>query len=285
MGSINLDIRNPDLYANKYFQQIISNRDRYLLLYGGRDGAKSYSVAQKIVSDIWNEKYCKAVLVRQRHVDIKDSQYQTILDVIAQWGLNDYFDAIKSPLEIRCSNGNMIIARGLDNPKKMKSIKDPSIIWAEEADEISLEAFRDIDLSIRCPGKSLEQFIMTFNPSDEDIWLNNYFFPGRHTYERDDGKFHWIKPLKKSTTILHTTYLENKYCSKDRKKHHTDLKYIDAKYYKMALLGLWGSIDESIIFPEINYVDEFPSFEERKKYGIGMDFGFSKPIKFINKNC
>lgn len=282
---LDLNIAAPDLYANRWFNNIITNRDRYLLLYGGRDGGKSYAIAQKIIYNILTEPYCKVVLVRKVFNGIKATQYETLLNVIAAWGLDDCFEAMVSPLEIRCKNGNIIIARGLDDPNKLKSIFNPTIVWVEEADEISYKAFTSIDFSIRAPRGNLSQFIMSFNPSDEDCWINDYFFPSRDTYEKDDGQFYWIKSKIKKTTILHTTFLDNKYVPEERRERQLGYKYIDFKNYKIALMGLWGSVDESIIFPNVNYVNTFPSFEERQKHGLGLDFGFTNDPSCAVEGC
>jgi phage terminase large subunit len=173
-------------------------------------------------------------------------------------------------------NKNTILTRGLDKSTKIRSIKDPTIVWAEEADEIKEQDFVDTDLSIRTnKSKSFLQFILTFNPAEENCWINNMFFPQKAEYEKEDGSHTQVKSTMPSTIIIHSTYKTNRYCSKQNRETFDNIKYLNLERYRVSLLGLWGGNNEAIIFKDINYVDKFPKENERKHYGIGLDFGFS----------
>jgi phage terminase large subunit len=284
---IEIDLSSKDLYSDLYIP-IISDRNRYILLYGSRDSAKSYTAAQKIVKNLLEEKYCKVVCLRKIFADIKDSQFETLWAIIENYGLDQYFKYIKSPLEITCLlNGNKILARGLDKPAKLKSIKDPTIVWAEEADEIGLEDFIKSDTSIRSSYSNvLLQFILTFNPEREESWINDYFFPPKVTYEKEDGDFNYVKSIVDNTTILHTTYKDNEFCPIERGKKYEALKNIsglDDNWYKVYCNGLWGNALKGLVFPNINYKNTFPDRENCKLFGYGVDFGFTNDPSTIIK--
>jgi len=284
---INIDLSDPQLYSDIYMD-VLKDKNRYILLYGGRDSAKSYTAAQKIVLDILSEQYYKCVCLRKIFADIKDSQFETIWSIIENYDLGRYFKYTKSPLEITCLlNGNKILARGLDRPAKLKSIKDPSVVWLEEADEVKLEDFIKSDTSIRASDKNvLLQFIMTFNSEQEESWLNDYFFPPKNQYEREDGNFNYVNSIKPNTTILHTTYKDNQFCPIERGDKYEQLKEIaalDENWYRVYCLGLWGNALKGLVFPDVVYQNLFPERDNCKLFGYAIDFGFTNDPSTIIK--
>jgi len=247
------------------------------LLYGGRDSGKSYSIAQKIIANIMGERYCKVVCLRKIYADIKDSQFDTIWTVIQSYGLEHLFHYTIAPLQITCLlNYHKIMARGLDRPTKLKSINNPSIVWVEEADEITKKDFTSSNTSIRAPKGNLLQFIMTFNPELEEGWISEEFFPHKSQYEIADGKFNFIESIKPDTTIMHSTYLDNDFCPPERGKIYEELAGDgDQNYYNVYCLGLWGNALKGLVFESFNYADKFPERQDCKHYGYGLDFGFT----------
>jgi phage terminase large subunit len=75
---------------NRVYIPLLRDTNRYLLLYGGRDSAKSYFAAQKVLIDTMRKPYSRYILLRKIYADIKDSQFQTIKDIISSYGLIDY---------------------------------------------------------------------------------------------------------------------------------------------------------------------------------------------------
>lgn len=288
MNNLVLDISNPKLYSSNDFVKFIYDRSRVKIAYGGRDGGRSYSAAQAIIINMIGAYYCKAVLLRKIHADIKDTQYQTLLEVIAHWKLEQYFHCIKNPLEINCLiNGNMILSRGLDRSSKLKSIKNPTIVWAEEADEISFDDYMAVDNSIRSNDpNALLQFIMTLNPpKDKDHWILDYFFQPKKSFEKEDGSHTFIPSTKKDTLILHSTYKDNRYCTKNRRERYVTLSYNAPDYHKSQILGLITEKDEATIFKEWFEKSKFPEKNEQHNYGIAMDFGFTNHPTAILEAC
>jgi phage terminase large subunit len=274
-----IDISDKGLYSKTYIP-IISDRQRYILMYGGRDSAKSYTAAQKVIFHCLNERYFKCVCLRKIFADIRDSQMETLWSVIESWGLQDYFKYTVSPLRIVCTlNNNQILARGLDRPAKLKSIKDITHIWAEEADEIALSDFVTSDTSIRSSySNALLQFILTFNPESEEGWINSYFFKHKSEYEKDDGSHTYIESSQPDTTILHTTYKHNEFCPQARGDRYERLKITmgeDDNFYRVFCLGLWGNALKGLVFDKVKYATKFPERSECKIHGYGLDYGFT----------
>lgn len=271
---------NDKRLFNKVYIPLLRDTNRYLLLYGGRDSAKSYFAAQKVLIDTMRKPYSRYILLRKIYADIKDSQFQTIKDIIGNYGLIDYFTITENPLKITFKpNGNYILARGLDKDYKMKSIKDPTGIWYEEMNEIAFTDFLKSTSSLR--GGVIQE-IATFNPEMEDSWITNYFFPPKESYEREDGNFLKVDSIRKDTTILHTTYKDNQFVTEQSIELLESFKKVDYHYYRIYTLGLWGGALEGLIFQNWDVVDKFPD-EEVVYYGL--DFGYSNDESGVVKVC
>ena len=202
---------------NERFVELVDNTDRYLICWGGRGSGKSDFAAKKLIYRCLHEKYFRCILIRNNYNSIKDSQYQTIQDIIINLGLKDLFEFKLSPLEITCKNGNKFLARGLDDVTKLKSIKDPSAAWWEE--EIPEEHdFITVTLSIRTTQADYLQEIFTVNPEvegDHQVhWFYKKFFDSKPEVNFRDVSQVEIKPgefTELSYTSHHSTYKDNRF--------------------------------------------------------------------------
>ncbi|MFZ4402387.1 MAG: PBSX family phage terminase large subunit [Bacteroidales bacterium] len=265
---------------NKVYLPLLRDTNRYLLLYGSRDSAKSYFAAQKVLIDTMSKSYSRYVLLRKIYSDIKDSQFQTIKDIIHSYGLTDLFTITENPLKITFNpNGNYILARGLDKEYKLKSITNVTSIFYEEFNEIKFSDFLKSTSSLR--GGVIQE-IACFNPEMEDSWITNYFFPPKESYEREDGNFHFVPSIRKDTTILHTTYKDNKFVTNQSIELLESFKDVDYRYYRIYTLGLWGGALDGVIYSNWDVVDSFPN-EEVVYYGL--DFGYSNDESGLVKVC
>jgi phage terminase large subunit len=216
-------------------------------LYGGRDSGKSRQIAQQLVKDCLEQPYFKCILTRKVKDTIKESQWDLIKSVVEEWGLSQFFNFNSSPLEIKCANGNRFIARGLDEPAKLKSVNNPSHCWVEEGNQINSEDFTIILTSLRYNGGNVKTYF-SFNPECEitytEFWLWQEYFS--HT---EDLSFTHFKKVEVDDIVIeykiratHTTYRDNPYCSLQRKALYESYKNSkNNKYwYQTYTLGLWG---------------------------------------------
>ena len=65
------------------------------------------------------------------------------------WGLDSIFKINKSKMTMTCFNGSVLLFKGIDDPEKIKSIDGITSIWIEEASELTLEDFTQLDLRLR----------------------------------------------------------------------------------------------------------------------------------------
>lgn len=221
-------------------------------LYGGRDSGKSRDEAQRLVLRCLSEDYFRYILVRKTANTIKDSQWQTIKDVVSEWNLESLFTFNKSPLEIYCINGNKFIARGLDEPAKLKSISNPSGAWIEEGNQIEENDFTFLLTTLRS-NEGRVKMDFTFNPEADtpdftEFWLYRDFFS--HTSDKSFTNIKSYMVGDKSFNLqyraTHTTYHDNPFVTGQRVAFHESLKETNYYYYKVFTLGEWGNkINES----------------------------------------
>lgn len=217
------------------------------LLYGGRDSGKSRDEAQRLVLRCLTEKYFRYILVKKTANTIKDSQWQTIKDVVEDWGLQQLFTFYKSPLEINCINGNKFICRGLDEPLNLKSISNPSGAWVEEGNQITESDFTFLLTTLRS-NKGRIKLDFTFNPESDtpdfkEFWIYKNFFS--HTLEKSFTYTKTFSVGKEEFNLTyratHTTYHDNKFVTQQRKAILESLKETNYYWYQVFTLGEWGN--------------------------------------------
>jgi PBSX family phage terminase large subunit len=253
----------PDA-INDAFWPYLRSPARHRLLWGGRDSSKSDFVALDLLLQCLELPYFKCVLVRNVFNTIAESQVATLQAVAEREGLSQFFFFGVSPLEIRCLlNGNKFISRGMDNGDKLKSIKDPTHAWYEEANQIQETDADTLSSTLRTsrPGTVIQE-IYTFNPDHhedyEKFWLWQRFF-------RDTGNAHGLtfsgtravqvkrKDGSQRTAympfeVLHTTYVDNRWCPPERAALYesygalipgTD-QMVNPYRYRVWCQGLWA---------------------------------------------
>ena len=237
-----IDLSNPALWVPVYLP-LLTMAKRRKMLYGSRDSAKSHFVAQAIIVRMLKEKF-KGLLVRKTYASIKESQWQTIKEIIEGYGWEDLFDFRVAPLQIICKlTGARLIALGMDNAGKAKSVKDVSLVWYEEFDELDLNDFTQTTLSIR--GKGIEEWF-TWNSTATDHWILGRFFPKLQdgepdlSFEEADGMFTTVPSTDPEAYIIHTNYHHNPHCNATRRKEYEWMAAHMPEEYRTSGLGLMG---------------------------------------------
>lgn len=277
---------DQDLFLDCYAHLLEPNEIDIEFVWGGRDSGKSQHVAQQLIKECLELDYFRCVLIKKTHESIKDSQWQTIKDIIEEWNLEEYFSFRSSPLEIECVNGNKFIARGCDNPVKLKSIRNPSHVWYEEGDQLTLQDFTTILTTLRSNYGKVKQFFV-FNPElpkglvdKKDFWLYKNWFS--HTEEKNFTTTKTIKHKERELSITyrstHTTYLDNPYCTDERIVYHESLKDENPAKYGPYTQGEWGTYsNEKPFFYSYNHSKHyfFTQYAPSKDYDFSIGFDFN----------
>lgn len=172
---------------------------RYKVYYGGRGGAKSWTVARFLVMEAARDKK-RILCARELQVSIKDSVHKLITDQIEHMGLSHLFEVGESFIRSKC--GSEFIFKGMKhNINEIKSLEAIDYCWVEEAQSVSEKSWNIIIPTIRKPGS---EFILTFNPENEDdptyrrfvenpppasivtkvLWSDNPWLPKELEFER-----------------------------------------------------------------------------------------------------
>lgn len=247
------------MYVVPAYEKAFYDKSEILLLWGGRGSGKSYFAAQKVVIRCVSESNHKFLVIRRYSNKIRGSVYEQIEKVIYDLGFENDFIFNKTTLEIKHKKtGSRIVFHGLDDGEKLKSITGITGIWIEEATEVSEEDFSQLDLSFRGITKYYQQTILSFNPIDINHWINKQFF---------------IKKEYKCSSY-HTTFRDNPYVDIEKYEKKLEKYKSDPNRYKIAALGQWGQLTDTIIFTNWEEKDISTDLNNYEQVKAGADFGW-----------
>lgn len=235
-------------------------------LGGGRGSMKSSFAALELV--YWVERHPDQhglVLMRYKN-SLRDSAYAQVVWAINMMGLQDDYDMPDSTLRIRKkSTGQLILFRGCDNPKKIKSVKVPfghiGIGWFEEADMFrGMSEIRMVNQSLTRGGSEFVR-LYTFNPPrSKSCWINE----------------HCAEMEARGERVFRSTYLDaprewlgEQFIADAETLRETDPRAYEHEYLGIPV-GLGGDVFEGAVFREVTD-DEIDAFDNMR---CGQDFGW-----------
>lgn len=221
---------------------------------------KSYGVMQKVILKAINEKR-KFLIVRKIQRTIKDSIWALTLYLLEDLGIKECCRINRSEYEVELPNGSIFLFKGLDDPEKIKSISAITDIVIEEATELNVDDFTQLNLRLR-PKAKCPQIYLMFNPVSKVNWVYKCFF--------EDTNIQHDKDIY----IKQTTYKDNKFLSDDYAKELEKLKNRNPAYYRIYAMGEFATLDK-LIYPV--YTKRIISQEEVQglKKIQGLDFGYT----------
>lgn len=147
-------------------------------LKGGRGSCKSSFASEEIVLGMMKDPEANAVVLRKVGLYLKDSVFEQLQWAISALGVDAYWAAKLSPIElVYLPTGQRIIFRGADKPKKIKSTKVKRgyirYIWYEETDEFNgMDEIRTINQSLMRGGSKYDVFYTYNPPKSARNWVN-----------------------------------------------------------------------------------------------------------------
>jgi phage terminase large subunit len=252
---------------NNKYKPLISGKQRYYVVSGGRASGKSYSIAAYLLA-LTLEKGNVILFARYTMSSVKISVYPEFLDKIETLGLSSMYEITQNEI-INKITGSKIIFKGIKTGSNLqtanlKSIANLNIIVIDEAEEIPDEAtFDKIDLSARRNDKD-NKVIVIFNPTSKAHWLYERFFEGT-------GVLPGECKLTEDTVYIHSSYLDNmKYLSESIVKQFEKIRDTNIEKYNHIVLGAFLDVAEGVIYKNWEYGD----FPDTQDYYFGLDFGF-----------
>ncbi|MDD3337797.1 MAG: PBSX family phage terminase large subunit [Lachnospiraceae bacterium] len=175
--------RLTELIAPAFYPVYWDVRDglhTYYDLFGGRGSTKSSFISVELVTGVMEDPLANAVVFRKVANTIGTSVYEQVLWAINELGVQDLWKGCTNPYRFTYKpTGQVILFRGLDKAKKMKSIKVSKgylkYLWFEELDEFAgEEEIRSVQQSVMRGGPKFVVF-KSFNPPiSKSNWANEY---------------------------------------------------------------------------------------------------------------
>jgi len=254
-----------DIFNDWIIKDINNYSTRFEVYYGGASSSKSYEVTRKMILKAMKYPKRKVLIVRKVQSTLKDSCFALVKHQLEKLGLLSYCRVNKSDYEIELPNGSIFLFKGMDDQEKIKSIVGINDILIEEATELTLIDFKQLNLRLRDKAENKQMYLI-FNPISKANWVYQRWF---------------LNGTPKNTKIIHTTYLDNKFLDQDTIEELEELKNGDYAFYKVYALGEFATLDK-LVFPifeqrliGIEEVAELPRFQ-------GLDFGYTNdPSAFV----
>lgn len=153
--------------------------------YGGRAGARSYSITQFAVYNLLYNEDFRGFFVRQTHATIYSSMWQDLRDRIAEIeemhgvSLDDILEVSDSKkgenYAVNKRTGASITTKGFQtsdsrNTASLKSLAGATHLFIDEAEETEKNDYRKLKLSFRKKGVKI-QILRAYNPPYVGHWL------------------------------------------------------------------------------------------------------------------
>ena len=200
----------------------------YKMLYGGRDGAKSWSIARALLL-LGTQKALRILCARETMDSIRESVHQLLTDQIVNLGLEDFYTPLQS--ELRGRNGTEFVFAGLrkQTVSSIKSYEAIDICWIEEASVVSRRSLTILLPTIRKPGS--------------EIW-----FSMNPDLETDAIYQDFILSPPKDAFVCKMSYHDNNWLSEESKQKIETLRTRDPDMFHHVYEGAIRSTVEGAIY-------------------------------------
>lgn len=244
-------------YMNDAYIPLLADQNRYLVLRGGGGSGKSVWAAQQLAMRLTGEMNHRLLVVRKVKDTLRQSVYEQLLEVLRGWEMMDDVTTTTSPLSIKChTTKSEILFAGIDDPEKIKSITRITSIWVEEATELELTDFTQLDIRLRGKANYYKQVILTFNPVDEGHWLKKRFF------DTPDPR----------ATVLLTTFQDNYFLPEEDRQTLLQLAAVSQNYFRVYVQNQWGRVQTGNEFYDrfqrANHVRPVPYLPDLQIYQV-----------------
>ena len=256
-------IVNLNQYLNPNHLELFQDTSPELVVYGGANAGKTYSIADKLLcQSVWQkDRELKALIIRKTFPALRVSALEILEKRAKLFKLPFYLN--ESKWIAKCYNMTFIF-QSLNNKEdyeKLKSQTDIDFIWINEIIQLREPDYDECLRRMRGGKSRFEQLIIDFNPIGKTSWIYQRFFEKnignakkiRYTIEDNHPDYLALEKTQRELQRLKATKLHNK------------------NYYDIYFLGEWGELEGIIYNWDIK--DEPPSNPDEIFYG--GDFGYS----------
>ena len=154
------------------------NRYTYWVAYGGRSGAKSWSIA-RVIATLATFTHQRVVIFRHTETSIKDSAFSLLKDTLMSSHVAQYWHL--GALRMYCERtGSEVFSRGVSAPTmhSIKGLERVTIGWIEEGQAIEQKPFEMLtETLVRVPGVRI---FVTWNPDQRHNPVYQQFVANQH---------------------------------------------------------------------------------------------------------
>ena len=263
-----------------YFDYILETDYPVYILVGGRNSGKTFFMGQLATMNLNKLKDYKMLIVEDVETNINEGVKTNVLERIEDFGWGSMFHSTKQPAKITHKiTKNSILFKGYHSSKQQKRIKSLNKItaaWYEEAENITYEQFKALQIQLRGGDPRDRKLFLTMNPVNQDGFINKEFFkkkPDKIIEKFPDGRSKVfiqnieteIEDGEKIVTpcmIIVSTYKDN--------PHLTKQQIADIEDYKKESKNLDDMDDELLTL-------NLKTFSNNKIYYKGKDLENMSP--------
>jgi phage terminase large subunit len=228
---------------------------RFIVLYGGRSAAKSWSIA-RVLLVLAHEQPLRVLCAREIQGSIRESAYRLLADQISILQLDDFFE-IQSDCIIG-RNGSRFFFEGLRyNSNKIRSYEGVEIVWVEEAQSVSELSWEVLLPTIRKPGS---RFFISFNPLTRE----------------DPVARRFVENPPPRTIAKKVSYRDNPFLSQEAEAERAWLERTDPDAYRHVWEGEPRTVSDALILKGKYAVEEFEVSPAWAGPYHGLDYGFAR---------
>ena len=273
-------------------------RSRKMFLRGGRFSGKSYFGAHHIVLTLLalaavhkeGEPWACCLALRKYSNTLKTSVYAEIANAIINLGVEDKWQMLVNPMEIRLKGTKTVIKfanlNTAEDYGKVKSIKWPGgycrMIWFEEADQFQNKHDVDQVLLSLYRGGDIFETIFTYNtPFSPSHWLNVGWNNEKEMLTEDDGT---VRAKKEKVYFKHVNLYDIPRGIVPQQVYDMAeaMREENEQEWKHVIMGEVGD-PATMVFPNIKPIraedvdwngDYVLSNSSSWRWFVGMDYGY-----------
>lgn len=246
-----IDLHHTNVFTRNY-DALLEEPIRFVVNQGSTRSSKTYSLCQVIIVYCLSNPNKLVSIVRKSFPSLRATVYRDMIDIMTELKIYDEKRHNKTENIYTFANGSKVEFFSLDDSQKVRGRKR-DLLWANESNELSFEEFNQLNF------RTTEKLFFDFNPSDSEHWLYDLL-------EKENAK------------LIHSTYRDNSFLSKDLIREIEELINVDQDYYNIYALGLPSRSNHTIFNHQKPYAEDIVEYDE---IIYGLDFGFQHPTAMI----
>lgn len=241
----------------------IDDMTRHLMIMGSAGSGKTIFASIKVILYALQYPNARIGVFRQTLPSLRETAWREIRELLEEYHIE--FEENKSNGIITLSNGSTISFTPTDDDKKLRSL-NLDFVYIEQCEEISEEAFIELDLRIRndIAKRYGGQMLIVVQPSNKTHWLYRLFYQEK-VNDPDYKKIHF-------------SYLENPFLPEEQAKVYEGLRETNYERYLTHTKGEWISSSKQIFTNNWTVGFDRSYFDY---YVGGVDYGWNNPSCFL----